>query len=59
MVQMEELYLFWILAGFFVVLALRNLITKFVLKRAINDDYAHDLHDILTKDEHKVKGRFD
>ncbi len=56
---MEELSFFWIIAGLVIILALRNFLFRLFAKRAVVDDYAKDLHDILTKDEHKVKGRFD
>jgi hypothetical protein len=35
------------------------LLYRVLLRRVIDNDYQRELNDILTKEEYKVKGRFD
>ena len=56
---MEELSLVWIVAGFFTAIALRNIFFKVLSAYKSADDYSKDVAEILNKDEHKVKGRFE
>ena len=56
---MEELSFVWLIAGFVTVLALRSIFSRLVRLSAEQDDYSREVRDILTKDEYKVKGRFE
>ena len=56
---MEEQITLWIIAGIASAMLLRRLITAITAQRRTANDYTRELHDILTKEEHKVKGRFE
>lgn len=56
---MEEFALLWVVGGFLTIVALRGLLARFAQWSVKNDEYRRELHEILTKDEHKVKGRFE
>lgn len=57
---MEELpFIFAFTGGILLLLALRSLLTSLLYRRATNSTYLCELNDVLTKDEHRVKGRFE
>ena len=56
---MEEQTILWIIAGIASAMLLRRIITAVSLQKKTSNDYARELHEILTKEEHKVKGRFE
>lgn len=50
----------WIIAGFVAAVAVRHVFS--IVRNgyaAYNDAYAQEVNDVLTKDEYKVKGRFE
>lgn len=56
---MQETIFIWVIAGFVTAIALRNIFLKIMLKYYSLDDYSRDVNEILTKEEYKVKGRFE
>ena len=56
---MDELSLLWVVAGFFTIVVIRSLLGRIAQWSVRKDDYTREIHEILTKDEYKVKGRFE
>jgi len=49
----------WAAGVFAGMLVVQKLIAYFLVRRAVMDNYAREINEILTNDQHKVKGRFD
>lgn len=56
---MEDTALIWAAIGFATAIAIRNLVVLLRNRKNSNENYARELSEILTKEEYKVKGKFE
>jgi len=56
---MEDIVLVWVVVGFLFLFSFRNFLLRFLQRSAFNASYDKELHDVLNKDEFRVKGRFE
>ena len=56
---MEDTALIWAAIGFVTAISIRNIVTLLRNRKTAQDTYARELAEILTKDEYKVKGKFE